>query len=142
MGLQVLRVRFGIRRMPAQSLGRASGLGNSVGIELEGTLPGCSTGSLPAKNLSHLGRWDGKFPRPTFLEAGGTDFPVADFLTFFTNLKQISNLRKGLHTSQFCTAARQCLDTQGHIEHLPLPQRFQQLPTIHRHHASIWRPRF
>jgi hypothetical protein len=27
-----------------------------------------------AKNLSHLGRWDGNFPRPTFLEAGGTDF--------------------------------------------------------------------
>ncbi len=30
-----------------------------------------------AKNLSHLGRWDGNFPRPTFLEASGTDFPAA-----------------------------------------------------------------
>jgi hypothetical protein len=26
-----------------------------------------------AKNLSHLGRWDGKFYRPTFFEAGGTE---------------------------------------------------------------------
>ena len=30
-----------------------------------------------AKNLSHLGRWDGKFSRPDFFEAGGTDFPAA-----------------------------------------------------------------
>ena len=74
MGLQVLRVRLGTRIQVTESLRR---MGNSVGIELEGTLPGCSTGSLSAKNLSHLGRWDGNFPRPTFLEAGGTDFPAA-----------------------------------------------------------------
>jgi hypothetical protein len=36
-----------------------------------------SHASHAAKNLSHLGRWDGNFPRPTFLEAGGTDFPAA-----------------------------------------------------------------
>ena len=33
--------------------------------------------SKSAKNLSHLGRWDGIFSRPTFFEAGGTDFSEA-----------------------------------------------------------------
>ena len=46
---------------------RASGISGSA---VKGSL------NLPAKNLSHLGRWDGNFPRPTFLEAGGTDFPA------------------------------------------------------------------
>ena len=32
---------------------------------------------ISAKNLSHLGRWDGNFSRPTFFEAGGTDFSAA-----------------------------------------------------------------
>ena len=44
----------------------------------KGLLAAIATAAAPAaKNLSHLGRWDGKFPRPTFLEAGGTDFPAA-----------------------------------------------------------------
>jgi hypothetical protein len=36
-------------------------------------------GPVAAKNLSHwhLGRWDGIFSRPTFFEAGGTDFSEA-----------------------------------------------------------------
>ena len=40
--------------------------------------------------------------------------------------------------SQFCTAARQCLDTQGHTEHLRLPERFQQLPTMHRCKVDVY----
>ena len=31
---------------------------------------------LRAKILSHLGRWDGKASRPTFFDAGRTDFPA------------------------------------------------------------------
>ena len=40
--------------------------------------------------------------------------------------------------SQLRTAARQCLYSQGHIEHLPLPERFQQLPTMHRRHVDVY----
>ena len=40
--------------------------------------------------------------------------------------------------SQFRTAARQCLDTQGRIWQLPLPERLQQLPTMHRRHVDVY----
>ncbi len=34
------------------------------------------------KKMSRLGRWDGKFSRPTFFEAGGTDLPPSHLQSF------------------------------------------------------------
>jgi hypothetical protein len=93
-----------------------------------------------AKNLSHLGRWDGKFSRPTFFEAGGTEIPAPrptffeqgrNFLrrfhgTFFTSLKasydtyspQRSAYNSVLHDWPQCPVvpALSASEPEGHID--------------------------
>ena len=77
------------------------------------------------------------FPVPPFSRQVGRIFLRGFPANFYEFKMDIYIAQRQACTSQFCTAARQCLDTQGHIEHLPLPQRFQQLPTIHRHHVDV-----